>query len=60
MITTAKIWNFINKVGAVLGIFAAIISIWLFVKVDRIEELAQQARNWTVNIEINGPKDGMM
>ena len=27
-------------------------------KVDKIEELAQQARNWTVNIEINEPQDG--
>lgn len=58
MTSILSIWNFINKVGAILGIFAAIISIWLFVKVDKIEELAQQAREWMINIEITDPRDG--
>lgn len=58
MVNTPRIWKTINNVGAVLGILAAFISFWLFLKVDKIEELALQARTWTVNIKITEPRDG--
>jgi hypothetical protein len=52
-------WKIVSSTGVVLGIIASVISIWTFLKVDRLEKIAEEAKNWTCSIVLEEPKSGI-
>lgn len=45
-------WKIASSAGVVLGIIASVISIWAFLKVDRLEQIAEEAQYWELTIEL--------
>lgn len=50
-----RFWNVVASIGVMLGLFAAIISIVTFLKVDRLEEYFREARGWKVTLSLSEP-----
>lgn len=50
-------WKIYQGLGIFFGIFAALISIYTFLKVDNISNFVELSRNWRLEIEITEPKD---
>ncbi len=59
MMTSKVPWKIVSLTGIILGIIASVISIWTFLKVDRLEKFAEEAQHWTFTIRLQEPKSGV-
>ncbi|MCP4989069.1 MAG: hypothetical protein GY928_24325 [Colwellia sp.] len=58
MFTVKVSWKVISFIALFLGIISSIISIWTFLKVDRLEKFAEEAQQWAISVELNEPSKG--
>lgn len=52
-------WKMVSSTGVVLGIIASVISIWTFLKVDKLEKIVEEAQHWAITIDLEDPKSGI-
>lgn len=58
-IFASRVWKIVSGLGLVLGIVSSVISIRSATKINQIEGLARQARDWKITIELTEPKEGL-